>query len=245
MKWHLCLPVAALAIGVAQAASFDCARAASPAEKMICAQPELSSQDESMARLWHALRAHAAAPDLMPRQQAWLKQRNQCKNQACLQMLYAQRIQAFQQLKRWLDAPHAHNIDLLLYAGEYATGAFFKDKQVQDGLRAILQNRYPAYQQFLRAAGGGMIEVRGDYLFADRSQLHSGGYTSKLFINLRDGTFCLFWLNDAAASGKAEFFGVEPAPEAVLQMVADDMNQEWGHVAVFSARQGKLHSKPK
>ena len=44
-----------MASGVAQAASFDCAKAKTPQEKAICASPELSAADEDMATAYRAV----------------------------------------------------------------------------------------------------------------------------------------------------------------------------------------------
>jgi uncharacterized protein len=66
-----------LACGVAQAASFDCAKAKTPQEKAICASPELSAADEQMAAAYKV--ALVAAPEEMiaeirEGQRAWIRQ---------------------------------------------------------------------------------------------------------------------------------------------------------------------------
>ncbi len=232
--------------GVAQAASFDCAKAGNKVEKLICAKPELSQLDEQLSSSYKALQQVPGAPELREKQQSWIKQRNRCKDAACVGYEYKARLEAMASLQKWLDSGRfAHNAGLMLYLGESGISShLFDDSEVQDGLRAILQNRYKAYRDFLQQAGSDTVHMRGDYLTVDRSQLHVGGYNSTLFINMRDGTFSLFWLNDTVREGKPEFFGVEPVPPAVLQMVADDMNQGWGHVAKFSIKQGRLQITP-
>src|SRR5688572_18119262 len=78
----------------APAASFDCATATQPVEKLICSDAELSKLDEEMARAYSdaiARLSSADAPALKSNQRAWLKTRRaKCKAdapdaRACLQ----------------------------------------------------------------------------------------------------------------------------------------------------------------
>ncbi|GAB7537557.1 lysozyme inhibitor LprI family protein [Burkholderia sp. 3C] len=73
----------------ARAASFDCAQAATPTEKRICADPQLSRQDETLRDLY----ARApATPDWRADQRAWLATRDACADDACLRNAYADRL---------------------------------------------------------------------------------------------------------------------------------------------------------
>ena len=79
--------------GLACAAGFDCAKAASPVEKNICNDPGLSSQDEALSDAYK--KALAEAPDQAPlrtRQRQWMTERNACADVACLRALYAKRL---------------------------------------------------------------------------------------------------------------------------------------------------------
>jgi len=86
----------------AHAASFDCAKASTPDEIAICANPQLSNLDVQMATLYSVrmqlpmlMGARGAAQD---EQRTWLATRTQCgANVACLQAAYASRIQQFNQ----------------------------------------------------------------------------------------------------------------------------------------------------
>ena len=75
------------------APSFDCAKARSTSEKMICADPELSRLDRDLGRL-HA-RASSAAPDpaAFKRQSdaQWFQRERTCRDRDCLLRWYAQR----------------------------------------------------------------------------------------------------------------------------------------------------------
>jgi uncharacterized protein len=77
--------------------SFNCAKAATDAEKAVCADPNLAQFDQSLAKLWKAyLEAfeddHQHLKALRSDQAAWLAQRNACKaDGACIAAAYAKR----------------------------------------------------------------------------------------------------------------------------------------------------------
>lgn len=73
------------------AASFDCSKATTKAEKMVCANPELSRLDESLSRAYRVVQKRygkAAALD----QREWLLLRDECSTKSCLKSLYEDRI---------------------------------------------------------------------------------------------------------------------------------------------------------
>ncbi|HEV7605811.1 MAG TPA: hypothetical protein VGO61_00610 [Steroidobacteraceae bacterium] len=82
--------------GIAQAASFDCSKAATATEKAICANPHVSDLDEYLGRYYQAGRAtmgRDAAACLGSNQRDWLRSvRNLCKNAACLERVYLSRL---------------------------------------------------------------------------------------------------------------------------------------------------------
>ncbi|MCA3782047.1 MAG: DUF1311 domain-containing protein [Burkholderia sp.] len=82
------LPVAA------HAAGFDCAKAASPTEKTICADTALSKLDGDLSAAWkRALAKGGDTAALKAAQLKWLKQRDQCGSDAsCLGDRYRERL---------------------------------------------------------------------------------------------------------------------------------------------------------
>ncbi|WP_322081179.1 lysozyme inhibitor LprI family protein [Burkholderia sp. BCC1972] len=82
------LPVAA------HAAGFDCAKAASPTEKTICADTALSKLDGDLSAAWKkALAKGGDTAALKAAQLKWLKQRDQCGSDApCLGDRYRERL---------------------------------------------------------------------------------------------------------------------------------------------------------
>lgn len=81
-------------VSVTHASSFDCASAASPVEKAICADPYLSDLDEKLGVLWKSTLAKVEDPKaLKASQRQWLKNRNSCgKEPACLRRDYLMRL---------------------------------------------------------------------------------------------------------------------------------------------------------
>lgn len=83
-----------LAVAQAQAASFDCTKAATRAEKIICADPALSGMDEELAKTY--AQARQKSPDketLTKAQRAWVKNvRDSCPDNRCMLKAYLDRI---------------------------------------------------------------------------------------------------------------------------------------------------------
>lgn len=83
--------LAAGAVAV-RAAGIDCAKAASPVERMICADPALRRADGEVAGAFAAaLDLTDDAPGLRASQRQWLAGRNACPDAACLATAYAAR----------------------------------------------------------------------------------------------------------------------------------------------------------
>lgn len=94
LSWVVGSLVLVLAGGAACAASFDCAKASSSVEKLICGNPKLSELDEYMGRYYAAARAElgAAKSCLAVHQRVWIRHRGTCKDAACLENSYLRRL---------------------------------------------------------------------------------------------------------------------------------------------------------
>jgi len=68
----------------APAPSFDCARAATNAEHLICADPELSALDRGLALFYGAALHNPRHGRAVRGQREWLAARNACTTRACL-----------------------------------------------------------------------------------------------------------------------------------------------------------------
>ena len=81
-----------LMLGSAQAASFDCAKAGTNVEKMICGNAELSRLDEELGVAYKvAVRNKSQAESVRSAQKEWLKKRNVCNDEKCLISAYTER----------------------------------------------------------------------------------------------------------------------------------------------------------
>ncbi|MBS1189666.1 MAG: hypothetical protein H6R10_1458 [Rhodocyclaceae bacterium] len=82
----------------AQSASFDCSKATSPVEKMICADAGLARLDGELSVLYRQSLSQAENSNTLKSQQMdWLRQvRNKCATSSCLADVYKQRISELQ-----------------------------------------------------------------------------------------------------------------------------------------------------
>jgi uncharacterized protein YecT (DUF1311 family) len=107
-------------------ASFDCAKAKTKIEKLICANPKFSQLDEKVSALYKKVLEQSPVPeDTKEQQREWVKDdRNLCKDAACLERAYTRRISDLEEdLKRLPFKPALEKPFLSLPAGErYAAG---------------------------------------------------------------------------------------------------------------------------
>jgi uncharacterized protein len=91
---HLLAAIAMAAALPAQAASFNCSKAATPVEATICDDPDLSELDSAAARYYRNAQdtLPGARACLLADQWAWLQLRNRCADAACLKDLYLSRL---------------------------------------------------------------------------------------------------------------------------------------------------------
>jgi len=96
---YIVLVFALLGMNTACAASFDCAKASTKVEKMICKDAELSKLDDELGKDYSEARTKASDPETLKKQQrAWLKMRNSCADTQCLKGKYSERIKVLQQV---------------------------------------------------------------------------------------------------------------------------------------------------
>lgn len=93
------LSIGALALsGAAQAASFDCAKAQTQVEKMVCGDAELSKLDDELSTRYKEVLQDVARAKIIKRdQKQWLKARNACADAPCVKDTYVRRIRAMAQ----------------------------------------------------------------------------------------------------------------------------------------------------
>lgn len=86
----------ALQIPTALAASFDCTKASTQVEKLICTTPILGQLDIALSENYRNIRASnigdGARATLQTEQRDWMKQRNTCSTVACIERIYRSRL---------------------------------------------------------------------------------------------------------------------------------------------------------
>ncbi len=95
MSHHIALLAMLIgAAGTIEAASFDCAKAATTVEKLVCTHDTLSGLDDDLAATYRQAAALSKPGDSEPKasQRAWLKQRNVCADAECVAAAYHARI---------------------------------------------------------------------------------------------------------------------------------------------------------
>lgn len=94
MKRLLIMVAGLVWAATAQAASFDCAKAGTKVEKLICADAELSKLDEELNAAYKvALQKYGQAKTTRGEQSQWIKDRDSCERKNCLKALYQARLQ--------------------------------------------------------------------------------------------------------------------------------------------------------
>ncbi len=81
------------------AASFDCSKATTRVEKLICENPSLAQQDTELGQLYKAVFEQSRLPgNIKNAQRQWLKERNRCSSVDCLTDQYQQRQASLREL---------------------------------------------------------------------------------------------------------------------------------------------------
>jgi uncharacterized protein len=110
--WRAFCAAGALTLTVtAQAASFDCGKAQTQVEHLICDNPEISKLDDELdAQYKLALQDHTRAEATKFSQRQWLQERNRCSTAVCLRDTYLGRIWHLQGASRAVVQPSTTTI---------------------------------------------------------------------------------------------------------------------------------------
>ena len=138
-------------------------------------------------------------------------------------------IQAHSQTSDWSS--------LRKYIGAYSCDAkFYENPIVKIELKRILRKDYSAYQDFCRLSGCGEIGFKHGLMYGDVSQLHVGGYSSLFFVDIEKRRMFLFWMPGRVGELKYKIYGDKPIYPSVLNLISQEMNVAWGHVATFKVQ---------
>lgn len=82
-----------LMVSLAQAASFDCAKASTKVEKLICGDAALSKLDEELNTAYKtAVQDEKQTDTIKQAQKQWMKERNGCDDAGCVKRAYEVRL---------------------------------------------------------------------------------------------------------------------------------------------------------
>jgi hypothetical protein len=124
--------------------------------------------------------------------------------------------------------------DLKKYIGTYSKDTdFFRNPIVKNELEKILGKDLKDYEEHLSLSGCGEIEYKYGLLYGDVSQLHVGGFSSLFFVDITNKKMYLFWLSGTVGGKDYKIYGDKPIPANVLNLIEQEMNICWGHVARF------------
>ncbi len=94
--YFLAAIAAGAALSNARAQGFECSKASTATEKLICGDPELSAADAALTKEFRAQLANVPhfKKQMLDRQRAWLRDRDEsCKDKDCVASKYAARLQ--------------------------------------------------------------------------------------------------------------------------------------------------------
>jgi uncharacterized protein len=119
-------------------ASFDCTKAKSNVEKMICQDEELSKQDEKLSTVYADF--YFVSKEIKSDQKEWITQRNQCQDIACIKEAYSIRIEELNTSlsnqktfpKTYLDAMKKAQESMQIVELKTATPLLYKAKQSKE-----------------------------------------------------------------------------------------------------------------
>jgi len=159
--------------GSAEAASFDCNKASTSIEKLICADSRLGELDSRLAAVYK--KAVSENPGLRDSQRQWITQRNSCGDTTCLADAYKKRIDELTLLSqgRGVAAANAQSpvadssqpLAMLYAAGGYwATNDVIKRSNLScNGLldgSTVLKKYEPSLMTILLKLPQGIKEIR-------------------------------------------------------------------------------------
>jgi len=107
----------------AQGASFDCGKAKTKVEHLICDDAEISKLDEELNESYKAaLKDKAQAASIKQAQKLWIKGRNRCTDAACVRGAYQKRISELAQTKAMLSGDAVEEYALLMSKSDEMCG---------------------------------------------------------------------------------------------------------------------------
>lgn len=160
MKRTIWIVLGWLMLGLnAHAASFDCAKAGTKVEKLICEDVELSKLDEELNAAYKAaLKDQTQGDSIKQAQKKWMKERNGCADAACVKRAYEVRLQRLSPASM-----HSLTNDILQQSGAFCAGIKRMMHTVVSKIKGAHQtvNIYELDKYYLEGDGTSVETYRG------------------------------------------------------------------------------------
>lgn len=192
MKLITGIILSSLLVTSAEAASFDCTRAGTKVEKLICDDVELSGLDDELNKAYRdALKDGMSKDAISDSQKNWLKERNRCSSVQCLHDSYQQRITELNENYKLVMSKDTKlcNAMLALYSGDikasgrikYEDHEMFKkiewqaDSQYSDLMHAIFDINNDGKKELVLRTTSGFHGIHTDhfYIYPEDSDIYS------------------------------------------------------------------------
>ena len=130
--------------GLCLAASFECSKASSYVEKLVCEDAELSKLDDELASAYKARMLEGKSSNEVSEQRRWLVKRDQCRDRKCVKGAYYQRLTQLRPCRTIprISADSAHGVVLAANGtvwmwGFNNAGQLAKETEVIHGTRGL------------------------------------------------------------------------------------------------------------
>ncbi len=136
---------------ISQAASFDCAKASTNVEKLICMDAIISQQDEQLEQAYKGILGKMVDKESLRRtQRIWLKEkRNVCKDSMCLMQAYHERIAQLNSLNMLTSARSVAPAQLNVAELEVSSSGQVGNQKVPLHFKLVEGDPYPLCQPYV------------------------------------------------------------------------------------------------
>lgn len=191
----LALPVTSLA---AVSASFDCAKARSAVEKMVCSETALADLDSRLGQLYTGLLSNmrsAQVEKLRQGQKSWLAERNRCGDKTCLEQRYKERLAQLNRLQLIRD-----------YAGQPMEVTSVLEQTYDNTSSIVARFNLPIdesadFRRHLQIERGGQLQPNDNWLLSEDGLLAIYPFIepqSKYHIQVKPGLLAITGVTHAA-----------------------------------------------
>lgn len=189
-------------------ASFDCNKAATRSEKMICSNVELSKADESLGKVYKSALASTQDKAVLKQQQKeWIKMRDAMTDAATMLSAYQDRT-ALLSSRGSTVTPSTGALQPFPHINKYVGSnpdAVLKDKTIQSALKKLLGKRFKDLDLYMSVSNGvafnsaGALEMEGcmpHNCMGNAAKIYIQK-TGEIYAGILDDSKVIFFTNDS------------------------------------------------